>query len=140
VDLNRIFAASIVVSVLVVSGCGVDAGESTTGPQCEVASVTVAPQHARPGEHITITGRAFWTTCADVSVVQEGTPVPTEAETSHRDLALELQHGGDVSVLGAVTASSEGAFTSDVVVPVGAKPGSAFVIVRPAEPVEITID
>jgi hypothetical protein len=137
--MNRLFAASILVSLLFVSGCGTDA-RSIAEPQCEVASVTVAPQHVKPGERITITGRAFRTACADVSVVQDGTPVPPAAAMPLRDLALELQHGGDVSVLGAVTASSEGAFTSNAVVPVGAKPGSALVIVRPAEPVAIAID
>jgi hypothetical protein len=137
--MNRLFAGSILVSLLVLSGCGTDA-RSIAGPQCEVASVTVAPLHAKPGERITITGRAFRTTCVDVSVVQDGTPVPPEAAMPLRDLVLELQHGGDVSVLGAVTPSSEGAFTSNAVVPVGAKPGGALVIVRPAEPVEITID
>ncbi|MDQ8042946.1 MAG: hypothetical protein AAGC49_15170 [Brevundimonas sp.] len=139
--MNRIVAASTLGTVLVVSGCGGGAAnESTAGRQCEVASVTVAPHHAKPGERITIAGRAFTATCADVSEIEEGTPVPAVDPLPLRDLALQFQNGDDVTTVGSVTADDEGAFSSEVVVPSGAKPGSAFIIVRPAEPVEITID
>lgn len=122
--------AAVVVgtAVVLVLGGPVAASPAPTPPRpaaaCAAAQLVASPDRGGPGDTVTLRGTAFLSACRD-------TGEPGESP-SREGIELVLEQGGRSAVLAVVDARDGGGFSSTVVLPASAEPGTAVLVARQA--------